>query len=156
MKNYLCFSYKWVVIVMSITLFSCAGQTPEDIGVFDNKFSPCPESPNCVSSDANDKGHAVDVFKLNKNLENNWKEIHDVVNSLSRTKIISFDEKYIHAECSSAVFGFVDDLQLHLREQGEYVAVKSAARLGYSDFGVNRKRVTDLRELLLKNQIIIK
>ena len=152
-QNYI--RYKWVVIMMSITLFSCAGQTPKDIGVFNNKFSPCPESPNCVSSDANDKDHFIQVFKLNQSLENNWKNIFDMVSSLSRTKIISFNEQYIHAECSSAIFGFVDDLQLHLRKKDEIVAVKSASRLGYSDFGVNRRRVTDLRELLLENSIIV-
>jgi uncharacterized protein (DUF1499 family) len=156
MKKYFSLSYKWSIIVMSITLFSCAGQKPEDVGVFDNKFSPCPGSPNCVSSDANDKSHFVNVFKLNRDLENNWQAVHDTVSSLMRTKVITFDEQYIHAECSSAVFGFVDDLQLHLRNEGETVAIKSEARLGYSDLGVNKSRVRNLRELLLKNNIIVK
>ena len=141
---------------MSITLFSCTGQKPDDLGVFDNQFSPCPESPNCVSSDAEDDAHNIEVFKLNPDYKNNWQAIYETVSSLTRTKVITFNQHYIHAECSSAFFGFVDDLQLHLREQEEYVAVKSAARLGHSDFGVNRKRVNHLRQLLLKNGIIIK
>jgi len=145
----------WFVIIMSITLFSCSGQKPKDLGVFDNKFSTCPGSPNCVSSDAEDKDHNIEFFKLNTGLENDWQAVHEIVASLKRTKIITFNENYIHAECSSAIFGFVDDLQLHLRKHGQYVAVKSASRLGYSDFGVNRKRIANLRELLLKNKIII-
>jgi hypothetical protein len=38
----------------------------------------------------------------------------------------------------SAVFGFVDDLELHLRPEQNLIAVRSAGRLGRSDLGVNR------------------
>jgi uncharacterized protein (DUF1499 family) len=34
------------------------------------------------------------------------------------------------------------------------VAARSAARLGHSDFGVNRKRVENLRVLLAKQSVI--
>jgi uncharacterized protein (DUF1499 family) len=54
-----------------------------------------------------------------------------------------------------AVFGFVDDIELHLRPVQGIIAVRSAARLGHSDFGVNRKRVEKLR-LLLRNQGVIR
>jgi uncharacterized protein (DUF1499 family) len=57
-------------------------------------------------------------------------------------------DDYLHAECRSAVFGFVDDLELHLRRQSNSIAVRSASRLGYRDFGVNRKRVERLRAVL--------
>jgi uncharacterized protein (DUF1499 family) len=35
--------------------------------------------------------------------------------ALPGTKIIAASADYLHAECTSAVFGFVDDLELHLR-----------------------------------------
>ena len=69
-------------------------------------------------------------------------------------KIISLTDEYIHAECTSAVFGFVDDLELHLRPQEKLIAVRSAARLGYSDLGVNRKRVESLRAALRERGVI--
>lgn len=37
------------------------------------------------------------------------------VEGLPRTKIIAATADYIYAKCTSAVFGFVDDLELHLR-----------------------------------------
>ena len=74
--------------------------------------------------------------------------VHAAVAGLARTKIITQTDDYLHAECSSAVFGFVDDLELHLRPAQNLIAVRSAARLGHSDFGVNRKRVESLRSLL--------
>ncbi len=63
-------------------------------------------------------------------------------------------DDYLHAECSSAVFGFVDDLELHLRPAEKLIAVRSASRVGHSDFGVNRKRVEQLRSLLIKQRLV--
>jgi len=77
-----------------------------------------------------------------------------VVAGLPRTKIIRQTDNYLHAECSSAVFGFVDDLELHLRPEQNLIAVRSAARLGRSDLGVNRKRVEKLRSLLRREAVI--
>ena len=77
-----------------------------------------------------------------------------VVAGLPRTKIIRQTDNYLHAECSSAVFGFVDDLELHLRPEQNLIAVRSAARLGRSDLGVNRKRVEKLRSLLRSEAVI--
>ena len=54
---------------------------------------------------------------------------------------------YQHIECSSELFGFVDDLELVLRPAQKQIAVRSAARIGYSDNSVNPRRVGHLREL---------
>ncbi len=67
---------------------------------------------------------------------------------LPRARIVEETEDYLHAECRSALFGFVDDLELQLRPSESIIAVRSASRLGYSDFGVNRRRVEALRESL--------
>jgi uncharacterized protein (DUF1499 family) len=61
---------------------------------------------------------------------------------------------YLHAECRSALFGFVDDLELHLRVSEGVIAVRSASRLGYSDLGVNRRRVEILRTSLINRGMV--
>jgi uncharacterized protein (DUF1499 family) len=77
-----------------------------------------------------------------------WRSAREVVMELPRTRIVKDKEDYLHAECRSAVFGFVDDLELQLRASERIIAVRSASRLGYSDLGVNRRRVEALRESL--------
>ena len=52
---------------------------------------------------------------------------------------------YLHAECQSALMGFVDDLELHAQPDAGRIDVRSASRLGYGDLGVNRRRVETLR-----------
>ena len=142
-----------VVIVMP--LFSCAGRKPTNLGVKDSRMAPCPPTPNCVSSDATDSAHLVTAFQLAVPSTDGWRTARAAVANLPRTRIVSETDEYLHAECSSAVFGFVDDLELYLRPTHDIIAIRSAARLGHSDFGVNRKRVEKLR-LLLRNQDVIR
>lgn len=136
-----------------MSLFSCTGQRPTNLGIHEGEFSACPSSPNCVSSDANDEAHKVAAFQFSIAGTDAWQAAKQAVLSLPRTSIITETTDYLHAECSSAVFGFVDDLELHLRPADGIIAVRSASRLGHSDFGVNRKRVEQLRNRLSKQAI---
>ena len=135
-------------------LFACAGTRPNNLGIKDSRLAPCPSSPNCVSSDDADAAHSVSAFALITPASAAWRAVHSTVAGLPRTKIITDTDEYLHAECSSAVFGFVDDLELHLRPAQNLIAVRSAARLGHSDLGVNRRRVEKLRSLLAQQGVI--
>jgi uncharacterized protein (DUF1499 family) len=135
-------------------LFSCAGTRPSNLGVKDSRLAPCRSSPNCVSSDDGDAAHSIPPFLLALPAREAWRAAQTTVARLPRTKIITETDDYLHAECSSAVFGFVDDLELHLRPARNLIAVRSAARLGHSDLGVNRKRVENLRSLLRQQGVL--
>ena len=138
-----------------MSLFSFSGTRPANLGVKDGRLAPCPSTPNCVSSDAAESVHAIAAFQLVALPADSWRALRTALDSLPRTKIITASEDYLHAECSSATFGFVDDLELQLRPSQNSIAVRSAARLGHSDFGVNRKRVENLH-LLLQQQSVIR
>ena len=124
------------------------------LGVTNLELVACSKSPNCVSSDATDPEHYIEPLRLSGSQDEAWAMVHSLVAALPRTSIITTDSTYLHAECRSAVFGFVDDLEIHLRPEESIMAVRSAARLGYTDFGVNRKRVESLRSRLLKAVMI--
>lgn len=83
-----------------------------------------------------------------------WEALRTALESLPRTTIVSESPDYVHAECRSAFFGFVDDLELHLRSADGIIAVRSASRLGHSDFGVNRRRVEQVRSALRASGIV--
>lgn len=53
---------------------------------------------------------------------------------------------FIRAEFVSAIFRFVDDVEFYLDDRNKVIHVKSASRVGYSDLGVNRRRVENIRE----------
>lgn len=135
-------------------LFSCSGNKPANLGVQGSRLAPCPSTPNCVSSDAADSRHAIPAFELRVAPPKAWAAARAAVLNLPRTQIVAETEDYLHAECRSALLGFVDDLELHLRPAQKIIAVRAAARLGYSDFGVNRRRFEKLRSTLAQQGVI--
>ncbi len=110
-----------------------------------DKLAPCPESPNCVSSLASDAKHAVAPLSFNGDAEAAWDALKAVVLKQKRTRITQINDHYLQAECRSLVFRFVDDLAFLLVPDEQLIQVRSASRTGYSDFGVNRRRVERIR-----------
>jgi uncharacterized protein (DUF1499 family) len=108
----------------------------------------CGERPNCVSSEARDEAHRVEAFPITASPEAAWAGVREVVAALPRTRIAAESPGYLRAECRSRLFRFVDDLELELLPGEQRIAVRSASRVGYSDLGVNRRRVEDLRSAL--------
>jgi uncharacterized protein (DUF1499 family) len=141
-------------IVGAVSLFSCAGTRPAHLGVHGSALSPCPSSPNCVSSDAGDPSHRVPPFELAAPAPEAWRAARLAVAALPRTLVVAETPDYLHAECASAIFGFVDDLELHLRAAEGLIAVRSASRLGHGDMGVNRRRVEGLRSSLVRQGVV--
>ena len=72
-----------------------------------------------------------------------------IIDSLKRTRIITDSENYIHIEFKTAVFKFVDDVEFYFDDSEKLIHFRSAARLGYSDMGVNRKRMENITKLFL-------
>lgn len=135
-------------------MFSFAGRRPPNLEDPKGHLTPCPSSPNCVSSDAGDTAHYVDPLRLVVPEERAWPAVRTAVLALRGVHIVSETAVYLHAECRSALFGFIDDLELLLRPGDGVIAVRSASRLGYSDLGVNRRRVEYLRAALARRGIV--
>ena len=135
-------------------LLSIPGKRPDGLGVKNGRLADCPSSPNCVASDARDEGHRVEPFRIAAPAARTWEAIREAVAALPRTRIVADTGEYLHAECASALLGFVDDLELHLRTVEGIVAVRSASRVGYSDLGVNANRIETLRQRLRRAGVI--
>lgn len=140
--------------ILFLVAAGCSGKIPKTIGVHQSGLSDCPKSPNCVSTEAREASHKIEPFHLKGDPKAQWSEVIAIASTLPRSTVIKSTENYIHLECRSLVFRFVDDLELHLRPAGKVISVRSASRIGKSDFGVNRKRVELLRRMLREKNII--
>jgi uncharacterized protein (DUF1499 family) len=140
--------------VSSLAILACSGTRPPTLGPSDQGLTQCPPSPNCVSSDAVDPEHFVSPFAIIVAPDQAWLALQDVVSKWPRTTIITLRPDYMHAECKSALFRFVDDLEFELRPEEGFIAVRSASRLGESDLGVNRERVDGIRNALRERGIV--
>ena len=138
----------WLVSWPIVWLLACVGPRPDDLGVRSGRLAPCPPSPNCVSSDATDPTHAIAPLAPKGDPSTAWSAVRDAVAATKRTTIVSQQRGYLHAESTSALMRYVDDLELQLRAEEGVIAVRSASRVGYGDMGVNRARVESLRARL--------
>jgi uncharacterized protein (DUF1499 family) len=142
----------WVTLTVLIN--GCSG-TRSDKNVDHNEvLTGCPDWPNCVSSQSINTRHAIEPFRLKGDPTSVWQAITDIVGNLPRTTIVKATEHYLHAECKSGLFGFIDDLKLQLNPVTGIIAIRSASRSGYYDFGVNRRRVSNLRQELKDEGLI--
>jgi len=132
-------------LFLLLTLFTLCMQASAN----NNELKPCPNTPNCVSS-AVDSNNFVEPFKLQYAGSFEVEKLVNAIEQLDERIIISRQGNNVHAEISSRFFGFIDDLDLIVNEEEKLIHVRSASRSGYYDFGVNRKRVDNLREILKK------
>ena len=78
------------------------------------------------------------------------KALKTIVEGTPNTRIIETKPDYLYAEYATALMGFVDDVEFYFPPGGNIIHVRSASRLGYSDLGVNRKRIEAIRARLLQ------
>lgn len=115
-------------------------------------LKPCPRSPNCVSTlPQEDPGHRMEPIPLHGSPEQALERLEAIVSARRRTEIVARDDGYLHATESSALLGFVDDLEFELDEAAGVIHFRSASRAGWWDLGVNRRRMAAIRAALLQD-----
>ncbi|MEH2324864.1 MAG: DUF1499 domain-containing protein [Nostoc sp.] len=125
-----------------------AGKRPNNLGISNGKLAPCPNSPNCVSSQSADASHKIAPLIFTSTTEEAISNLKQIIESLPRTKIITESQDYLYAEFKSALLGFVDDVEFYLDRNANVIQVRSASRLGQSDLGVNGQRIETIRAKL--------
>ncbi len=130
-------------------LLACTGGRPTDIGVRDGRLAPCPDSPNCVSSQASDGKHRIDPLRYEGTEEKAKERLLAILKGIGRSNIVLDDKHYLHAEFTSTLFRFVDDGEFLFNDKEKTIQIRSAARSGYYDFGVNRRRMEVIRSGLV-------
>ena len=113
-----------------------------------NRLRPCPSSPNCVSTQAQDEGHAIAPILYRKSRAEAKEALKEIVHSLPRTKLVVEDESYLHYEFTSLLLRFVDDVEFLFDDASKTIHFRSASRTGYGDLGVNRTRMEQVRALV--------
>jgi uncharacterized protein (DUF1499 family) len=137
---------------LSLTISILMGAIQAQITSADgpDKISPCPDSPNCVSSQSRDEAHFIEPLPYSGRPADARQKLIDILESINRVRLVKVERDYIHAEFRSSVFRFVDDVKFWFPPDKPIIQVKSASRKGYYDFGANRRRVERLREAFNK------
>ena len=121
-----------IILTLSIFIFIA----PSSSYASHIQLKPCIEVSHCAAEQ-------LDVKNIDKPLE----KIRTIVENTPRTEIVDFDEDYLHAEVTSRLMKYVDDLEISYSPETSIIDIRSESRVGEGDFGVNKKRV-----LLISNQ----
>jgi len=135
-------------LAMGVNMGLFSGSRPENLGASDGRFAPCKRTPNCVSSQADadkDTGHYIAPIRITGSARGAWAALKSLLQAMPRVSLVRDKENYLYAEFASRTMGFVDDVEFLLDEKAGVIHVRSASRLGRSDFGVNRDRVETIR-----------
>ena len=135
-----------LLVLLGAVSISCAGPASAYDG---QRLGDCPSSPNCVCSEV-DPAAAAYVAP--------WPIPHEVTPEAAfealaglvsdQAVIQTREAQYFHAVFTTRWLRFKDDLEARLDPAARVIHVRSASRLGHSDFGANRARVNKLRAAL--------
>jgi uncharacterized protein (DUF1499 family) len=111
------------------------------------RLAPC-SAPNCVSSKSPDVDRRLAPLIVIGKPADAMAAVKQLLGEQKRTRIVRQTNDYILAEVRSAIFRFVDDVEF-LVDDNAYLHFRSAARIGYWDLGVNRRRMVRIRQTLV-------
>ena len=120
---------------------------PKSLGVQNGRLQPCPDSPNCVSSQADLPQALVKPLSFTGPPDAVLSHLDSILASLPRARLITTRPDYRHYEFRTLLCRYVDDVELLLDRPKGQIHIRSASRLGYSDLGANRRRVESIRKL---------
>lgn len=107
-------------------------------GLVDGKLAPLPETPNA---------HFQTVPLPDGTTADASASLKAALQQLPGTTIVTEEGTYLAAESRTGLLGFVDDIEVLVREEDREVDIRSASRIGHSDLGANEARIARLREL---------
>ena len=137
-------------IAATLALTSCAASAPTTVGQYrtTGQLAPCPQdSQNCVNSQAPSTAtqNAIAPLTFAGTAEEAKTRLREVIAAMPRTRIVADEGNYLHAEFTSLVFRFVDDVEFVVDDATKTIQFRSASRVGRGDMGANRKRMEEIR-----------
>jgi len=143
--------WNWIIGVLILLLLIPAALSvisrfkQTETGLVSGRLLKCPGTPNCITSEDRNHPSFAEPVILDTLPEVVWKKVDQTVRDMGGT-IVMKNETYLHAIFVSPLFRFVDDMELRLDTEEKIIHFRSASRTGYSDMGVNRKRLEEFRQ----------
>jgi len=132
--------------VIALAVLSALATKPKNLGANNGRLAPCPNSPNCVSTQNADSQHTIEAIAFDGPPEEAMRKLKAVLAAIPRMAIITETESYLHAEATSSIFRFRDDVEFVIDRQANVIHFRSASRVGHSDLGANRVRMEEIRK----------
>jgi uncharacterized protein (DUF1499 family) len=140
-----------LIVLARFYMLGNTSKTGKAPGLVSGRLSACPDKPNCVSSEiADDHSHYISPLRYPASMSEETMDLIKEVLQEVGGEITAEEGAYISATFTSAFFGFVDDVECRNDKANHTIHLRSASRVGHSDFGTNRKRVAFISSLFHK------
>lgn len=138
-----------IFLAFPMIILSCAIKPTDNQDSKEGKLKPCPESPNCISTQAQDPRRPMPPLPFMGTKDQSKQKIIEIIKSMKRSKIVEISDSYVHVQFRSLLFRFVDDVEFLLDDAARIIHFRSASRVGYYDFGANRRRMREISKRYL-------
>jgi uncharacterized protein (DUF1499 family) len=135
-----------ILLLILLGALGCVSDASHSLGKDIAGVAPCPDSPNCIPSLSEDPRHAMPPLPYLTSGRESMDRLVQIVQGMNRATIVSAAPTYLHVEFRSAVFPLVDDVAFVLDDAARVIHFRSASRTGWYDFGVNRRRMTQITD----------
>lgn len=133
-------------------ILSFISRRPPERGLVNGRLRPCPGTPNCVCSETPESPLFVEPLQVRGSPREEWERAKGLVQSLGG-RIEFEEEEYLQAVFVTKLFRFRDDIELRMDTDEGLIHIRSSSRVGYSDFGQNRKRVRIIQAAFRKGDM---
>lgn len=135
---------KIAVLGIAAALVSACGMGTPNLRPTGEQFAPC-DKARCVSSQQPGTRWAIEPLRYSGSHDAAHAALLRILAAMPGAQVETSRRDYVHATFTSPIMRYVDDLELRFVASEPLVHVRSASRLGYYDFDVNRERVEALR-----------
>ncbi len=128
---------------------------PSKVGMNETKFQPCSVKPNSVSTMASktDGQHYIEPLSYGGGLDQAQERLMAVLQDMERVTLVKQTPHYWYFSFQTALLKFTDDVEFYFPPKEKIIHMRSASRIGYSDWGVNRKRLELVRDTFERTSV---
>lgn len=119
---------------------------PTNLGVRDGQLVACPDTLNCVSTQADQSQAQMPPIPYTGTVAEAKTRLLRVLGAMPKATVITNEPDYVYAEFRSSLWEFIDDVEFYFDDTAKVIHFRSASRLGRSDFGVNRQRMETITQ----------
>ncbi|MFC7391924.1 DUF1499 domain-containing protein [Scopulibacillus cellulosilyticus] len=110
------------------------------LGVQEGRLAPCPKKSNCVSTEHPNLNRKMLPISYQQLTLPQAKEILiNTIESLPKTEIKEQNDQYIYVEFKTPILEFYHDAEFYFNDQQKEIHFRSVSRIGFADFGSNKR-----------------
>ena len=134
----------FLIAIIIFVILSISSRKQPELGLVNGQLRACPATPNCVCSEQLGNTAFIEPLIYSSTTEDAWRRVKQAIVDTGGI-ILTEQGGYLHARYDTSLMRYIDDVELWMDESKLVIHIRSASRVGHSDMGVNRKRVSRIR-----------